>query len=71
MYACGAYSGASLYYGPNQMMVVRGGLGVMVGGCLEAICLADDMAGVVKQLLEDSCSRIFSCLFAMMPSILV
>ena len=53
------------------MMVVRGGLGVLVGGCLGAVCLADGMAGVVNQFLEDSCSRIFFCIFAMMPSSLV
>ena len=67
MYACGTYSGADLYYGLSQVMAVRGGLGVLIGGCLGAICLACDMAGVVRQF-EDSCSRIFFCLFAMMPS---
>ncbi len=51
MYACGAYSGAGLYYGLNQMMAVRGGLGVLVGGCLVAVCLADGVVGVVLQLL--------------------
>ncbi len=59
MYACGAYSGANLYYGLYQMMVVRCGLGVLVGGCLGTICLAGGMAGVVELFLEDSCSRIF------------
>ncbi len=54
MYACGAYSGANLYYGLYQMMVVRGGLSMLVGGCLGAVCLADGMAGVVKEFLEDS-----------------
>ncbi len=53
------------------MMAMRGGLGVLVGGCLGAVCLADGMAGVVKHVLEDSCSRIFFCLFATMPSSLV
>ncbi len=48
MYACGAYSGANLYYGLYQLMAVRGGIGVLVGGCLVAVCLADAMAGVVK-----------------------
>ncbi len=71
VYAYGAYSGANLYYGLNQMMAVRGGLGVLVCGCLGAVCLADGMAEVVKQLLEDYCSRIFFCMFAMMPSNLV
>ncbi len=33
VYACGTYSGANLYYGLYQIMVVRGGLGVLVGGC--------------------------------------
>ena len=32
-------SGASLYYDLSQMMVVRGGLGVRVGGSLGAVCL--------------------------------
>ncbi len=68
MYACGAYSGAKLYYVLYKMMVVRGGLGVLVFECLGAVCLADGMAGVVKQVPEDSCSRIFFCMFAMMPS---
>ncbi len=71
VYACGAYSGANLYYGLYQMMVVRGGLGVLVGECLRAVCLADAMAGVMNQFLEDSCSHIFFCMFAMMPSSLV
>ena len=64
------YSGAGLYYGLSQVMVVRGGLGVLIGGCLGAVCLACGVAGVVRQF-EDSCSRIFFCLFAMMPSSLV
>ncbi len=59
MYARGASSGASLYYGLNQMMDVRGGLGVLVAGCLGAVCVAGGMAEVVKQFLEDSYSRIF------------
>ncbi len=71
MYACGAYSGANLYYGLYQMMVVRGGLGVLVGDFLRAVFLADGMAGVVLQLLVASSSRICFCLFAMMPSSLV
>ena len=70
MYACGTYSGADLYYGLSQVMAVRGGIGVLIGGCLGAVCLACGMAGVVRQF-EDSCSRIFFCLFAMMPSSLV
>ena len=41
-------SDASLYHGLYQMMVVRGGLGVQVGGCLGAVCLANDMSGVVE-----------------------
>ncbi len=52
-------------------MVVRGGLGVLGGGCLGAVRLAGGMAGVVLQFLVASCSRIFFCLFAMMPSSLV
>ena len=71
VYACGAYSGANLYYGLYQMMAVRGGLVVLVGDFLGAVCLADGMAGVVLQFLVASCSRIFFCLFAMMPSSLV
>jgi hypothetical protein len=72
MYACGAYSGANLYYYLlYQMTVVRSGLGVLVGGCLGAVCLSDGMAGVVKQLLEDSCFRILFSLLAMMPNSLV
>ncbi len=70
VYACGTYSGADLYYGLSQVMAVRGGLGVLTGGCLGAVCLACGMAGVVRQF-EDSCSRIFFCLFARMPSSLV
>ena len=53
------------------MMDVRGGLGVLVGGCLVAVCLTDGVVGVVLQFLVASCSRIFFCLFAMMPSSLV
>ena len=53
------------------MMVVRGGLGVLVGGCLVSVCLADGVVGVVLQFLVASCSRIFFCLFAMMPISLV
>ncbi len=71
VYACGAYSGANLYSGLYQITAVRGGLGVLVGECLGAVCLADGMAGVVKQVPEDSCFRIFFCLFAMMPSSIV
>ena len=56
-YACGACSGASLHYGLNQIMVVRGGLGVLVDGCLG--CLAIGMAGVVKKSLVVSCPLIF------------
>ena len=70
VYACGTYSGADLYYGLSQVMAVRGGLGVLIGGCPWAVRLASGVAGVVK-LFEDSCSRIFFCLFAMMPSSLV
>ncbi len=44
------------------MMVVRGGLGVLVGGCLAAVYLADGVVGVVLQFLVASCSRIsFVC----------
>ena len=53
------------------MMAVRGGLGVLIVGCLGAVCLADGMAGVVLQFLAAYCSLIFFCLFAMMPSSLV
>ena len=52
-------------------MAVRGGLGVLIGGCLGAVCLAVGMAGVMLQFLVASCSRIFFCLFAMMLSSLV
>ncbi len=31
------------------MMAVRGCLGVLVGGCLVAVCLADGVVGVVLQ----------------------
>ncbi len=58
VYACGTYSGDNLYYGLSQVMAVRGGLDVLIGGCLGAVCLACGMAGVVRQV-EDSCSRIF------------
>ncbi len=57
--ACGTFSGANLYYVLYQMMAVRGGLGVLIGGYLGVVCLAGGMAGVLKQFLEDSCSRIF------------
>ena len=67
----GPSSGASLRYALSQIMAVRSGLGVLVGGCLGAVCLADGMAGVELQFLVASCSRIFFCLFAMMPSSLV
>ncbi len=30
-----------------QMMVVQGGLGVRVGGCIGAVCLANGMSGAV------------------------
>ncbi len=53
------------------MMAVRGGLGVLVGGCLAAVCLAYGVGGVVLEFLVASCSRIFFCLFAMMPISLV
>ena len=44
MYACGTSSGADLYYGLSHVMVVRGGLGVLIGGCLGAVCLACGVA---------------------------
>ncbi len=59
-YACGAYSGASLHYGLNQIMVVRGGLGVLVGGCLGAGCLAIGMAGFVERSLVVSISLVWA-----------
>ncbi len=43
MYACGTSSGADLYYGLSTM-AVRGGLGVLIGGCLGAVCLACGVA---------------------------
>ena len=48
----GPSSGACLHYGLPQMMAVRGGLGVLVGGCLGEVCLAFGMAGVVGKFLE-------------------
>ncbi len=41
------------------MMVVRGGLGVVVGECLVACCLAFGLAEVVGKSFVVSCSRIF------------
>ena len=67
----GPSSGARLRYGLPQMMDVRGGLGVLVGGCLAAVCLAVGMAGVVGKILEAFCSLIFFCMCAMMPRSLV
>ena len=58
-YAHRAYSGASLHYGLNKIMVVRGGLDVLVDGRLGAGCLAIGMAGVVEKSLVVSCSLIF------------
>ena len=55
----GPSSGARLRYGLPQMMAFWGGLGVLVGGCLGAVCLAVGMAGVVGKFLEASCSLIF------------
>ena len=36
----GPSSGVRLYYDLSQMIVVRDGLGVRVGRCLGAVCLA-------------------------------
>ena len=47
----GHSSGASLRYALSQIMAVRGGLGVLVGGCQGAVCLAVGMAGVVGEFL--------------------
>jgi hypothetical protein len=58
----GPSSGAKLHYGLPRMMVVPGGLGVLVGWCLGAVCLAVGMAGVVGTFLDASCSLIsFVC----------
>jgi len=67
----GPSSGASLYYDLSQTMVVRGGLGVRVGGSLGAVCLANGIFCAVWFGLVDACSLIFFCLCVMMPKSLV
>ena len=63
--------GVSLCLDLCQMMFVRGGLCVRVGGCLGTVCLANGMPGAVGFGLVDACSLIFFCLCAMMPRSLV
>ncbi len=63
----GPSSGARLYYDLSQMMVVRGGLGVRVGWCLCAVCLAIGMSGAVGFGVVVACSLISFCMCAMMP----
>jgi hypothetical protein len=53
------------------MMVARGGLGVLVDGCLGVICLANGMYGTLELGHDASCPLIFLCLCAMMPRNLV
>ena len=67
----GPSSGANLYHDLCQMMVVRGGLGVRVGRCLGAVCLANVMSGAVVIGLVAACSLIFFWLCALMPRSLV
>ena len=43
----GPSSGAKLYYDLSQMIAMRGGLGVRMGRCLGAVCLAIGMSGAV------------------------
>jgi hypothetical protein len=64
-------SGANLYHDLCQMMAVRGGLGVWVGGCLRAVCMANGMSGAVLLGLVAIISLIFFCLCAMMPKSIV
>ncbi len=63
--------GANLYYDLCQMMAVRGGLGVLVGGCLEAVCLVNGVSAAVWLGLVAIVSLTFFCLCAMMPKSLV
>ena len=67
----GPSCGANLYYDLCQMMVVRGGLGVWVGGCLGAVCLANYVFGAVLLGLVAIISLIFFRMCAMMPKTLV
>ena len=67
----GPRSGAGLYHNLDQMMAVRGGLGVRVGGCLGAVCLANGVSGAVGFGLVAAYSLIFFCLCAMMPRSIV
>ena len=67
----GPSSGARLYYDLSQMIAVRGGLGVRVGRCLGAVCLAIGISGAVGFGVVAACSLINFCLCAMMPKSLV
>ncbi len=67
----GPSSSANLYHVLCQMMDVRGGLGVWVGGCLRAVCLVNGVSGAVRFDLVAIISLIFFCLCAMMPKSLV
>ncbi len=64
-------SGARLYHDLSHMMVVRSGLGVLVGRGLGAVCLANDIYGVVWFSVVVACSLINLCICVMMPKSLV
>ena len=67
----GPSSGARIYYDLSQTIVVRGGLGVRVGRCLGAVCLAINNSGAVGFGIVAACSLINFCLCAMMPKSIV
>jgi hypothetical protein len=67
----GPSSGTILYYDLTEIIVVRGGLGVRVGRCLGAVCLAISMSGAVGLGIVAACSLFNFCMCAMMPTSLV
>ncbi len=67
----GPSSGAILYYELSQMIAVRSGLGVRVGRCLGAVCLAIGMSGAVGFGIVAACFLINFCMRVMMPKSLV
>ncbi len=67
----GPSSGTNLYCYLCQLMIVRGGLGVGVGSCLGAVCLANGVSGVVWLGLVAILSLICLCPRAIMPKSLV